>query len=163
MANLGNYDATGGQTMGERSALPAGEYVAAMVKSDQSDPNAKGNSYINCEFEVTDGEHKGRRFWSRLNLWNDNAQAVEIAQRELNSICHAVGRLRVNDTEELHGIPMRVKLGVKNDPQYGEQNTIKGYSPLNGGAGQGQHHGGGASFGGGQHSGGGKPWETPRR
>ena len=36
-----------------------------------------------------------------------------MAQRELNSICRAAGRLRVADTDELHGIPMLVKLASK--------------------------------------------------
>ena len=139
MASLGDtYSAEGGEVMGERSALPAGEYVAALVKSDKKGPNAKGNSYINCEFEVQDGQHRGRRFFTMLNLWNSNSQAVEIAQRELNSIMHACGKLRVSDTEELHGIPMRVALGVKSDPQYGDQNNVKSYAPLNSAGGQ-QH------------------------
>lgn len=131
MANLGGYDASNGKTMEERDALPAGEYVAALVKSDKKGPNDKGNSYINCEFEVQEGPHQGRRFWTRLNLWNSNSQAVEIAERELNSIMHACGKLRVDDSEELHGIPMRITLGVKTDPQYGDQNTIKKYASLN--------------------------------
>jgi hypothetical protein len=78
MAELGNYDATGGEMMGDRGALPAGDYVAALVKSDKKDANTPGNAYINCEFEVMDGAAKGRRFWTMLNLWNSNAQAVEI-------------------------------------------------------------------------------------
>jgi hypothetical protein len=142
MANLGGYDATGGQTMEDRDALPAGEYVAALVKSDKKDAKTEGNAYINCEFEVQDGDMKGRRFWTMLNLWNANAQAVEIAQRELNSIMHACGKLRVDDTEELHGIPMRVTLKVENNDTYGPQNRVKGYKPLNaapsGGGDQGQ-------------------------
>lgn len=131
MANLGNYDATGGDTMETRDALPAGEYVAALVKSDEKGPNAKGNKYVNCEFEVQDGEFQGRRFWTMLNLWNSNSQAVEIAQRELNSMMHACGRLNIQDTEELHGIPMRVKLKVENNDQYGPQNRVTGYKSLN--------------------------------
>ncbi|GAA6176907.1 DUF669 domain-containing protein [Sulfitobacter pacificus] len=132
MANLGDtYDASNGETMETRDALPAGDYVAALVKSDKKGPNDKGNSYINCEFEVTDGEAKGRRFWTMLNLWNSNSQAVEIAQRELNSMMHACGKLRISDTEELHGIPMQIKLGVRTSDQYGAQNDVKGYKPLN--------------------------------
>lgn len=133
MANIQGYDASEGKTMDERDALPAGEYIAAMVKSEKKDARKQGNAYINCEFEVTDGEFSGRRFWTMLNLWNSNSEAVEIAQRELNSICHATGKLRVNDTEELHGIPMRVKLKVQNDEQYGPQNRVTGYKPMNAG------------------------------
>lgn len=131
MANLGNYDATNGETMGDRSVLPPGEYIIAMVKSDRTQAKANpNNSYIACEFEITDGQHKSRRLWTNLNLWNDNAQAVDIAQRELNSIMHACGRLRVSDTEELHGIPMRATVVIdKNDAT---RNRIRGYQPLNG-------------------------------
>lgn len=150
MADLGTtYDATNGEMMGERGALPAGEYVAALVKSDrvQAKSNPR-NEYVSCEFEVQDGQSQGRRFWTMLNLWNDNAQAVEIAQRELNSMMHACGKLKVRSTDELHGIPMRVILGVKTDAQYGDKNTVKSYAPLNGGAAGGQTQqaaGGGAA------------------
>ena len=126
-----NYDATGQEGMSERSVLPAGEYAAAIAKADRKEAKTAGNAYINLEFEVTDGPAKGRRFWTMLNLWNSNVQAVEIAQRELTSICHAVGRLQVRDTDELLGIPMLVKLGIKSD-SYGEKNTVTGYKPLNG-------------------------------
>jgi hypothetical protein len=158
MANLGNYDATGGQTMGERDALPAGEYTAALVKSDRTQAKSNpDNSFIACEFEVMDGEHKGRRFWTNLNLWNGNAQAVDIAQRELNSVMHACGRLRIVETEELHGIPMRVKLGFqKNDAT---RNEVKGYSPLNGGGNASQQQNHSQANTGGQQASGGAPWK----
>ena len=133
MSNLGNtYDATGGQTMGSYDVLPAGEYLATICKSEVREAKSNPqNRYANLEFEVTSGEHQGKRFWTMLNLWNTNATAVEIAQREMNSICHAIGKLRITDTEELHGIPMLVKVGVRNDPNYGDQNTVKGYRPAN--------------------------------
>lgn len=130
----GQWDATHGETMGTTDALPAGEYVAAIVKSERREAKSgNGNAYINLEFEVLDGQYQGRRFWTMLNLWNHNQTAVEIAQRELNSICHAVGKLRVSDSEQLHNIPMLVKLGVRTD-DYGTQNITKGYKPMNGGA-----------------------------
>lgn len=132
MANLGGEYQAGNETMEQRDALPAGEYIAALVKSDRKEAKSgNGNAYIACEFEVQEGDCQGRRFWTNLNLWNGNSQAVEIAQRELNSIMHACGRLRVNDTEELHGIPMRVKLKLKDDAQYGPSNEVGGYKPLN--------------------------------
>ena len=135
MADLGNtFDATAVEPASERGVLPAGEYLAAIAKSDVRDAKTGGgNRYINLEFEVMDGPAKGRRFWTMLNLWNSNAQTVEIAQRELSSICHACGKLRVSDTEELHGIPMLIRLGVKTD-SYGEKNEVKGYKPTGGAA-----------------------------
>jgi hypothetical protein len=132
MASLGaTYDASQGEQMIDRSALPPGEYLAAIAKSDVG-PTKKGDGRkIDLEFEVLDGAHRGRRFWSTLNLWNPSAQAVEISQRELNTICNAVGKLRVADTEELHGIPMKVTLGFEKDS---DRTVPKGYKPATGAA-----------------------------
>lgn len=136
MANISGYtDTTDGQMAEDRSALPGGTYEAAIAKSENK-PTKKGDgSYIELEYEVQEGEHKGRRFWHTLNLENPNAQAVEIANRDLNSICHACGKLRasVQDTEELHGIPMLVTLGQKTD-SYGTKNVVRGHKPLGAGA-----------------------------
>lgn len=133
MADLGTtYDATNGETMADRSTLPPGEVVFAMVKSDRTQAKSNPrNEYVSCEFEILEGQFQGRRLWTNLNLWNDNSQAVEIAQRELNSIMHACGKLRVRSTDELHGIPMRGTVGI--DKKDATRNVIKGYAPLNGG------------------------------
>ena len=154
MASLnGMQDPTGGETSAPRDALPAGEYIAALVKSDGMETKDRSGSYIQCEFEVMDGAAKGRRFWTNLNLENRNPQAVEIAWRALNSMKHACGKLNINDTSELHGIPMRVKLRVKTDPTYGDKNEPTSFAPLNG-------HATGNVAGGQQQaaSSGGAPW-----
>jgi hypothetical protein len=133
MASLGaTYDASQGDQMSDRSVLPAGEYLAAIAKSGVSDTRKGDGRKVDLEFEVLDGPHRGRRFWSTLNLWNPSPDSVEMAQRELNSICHAVGKLRVADTEELHGIPMLVKLGFQKDNA--ARNEPKGYKPATGAA-----------------------------
>lgn len=136
MANLGgNFDATQVAPSEGFDVLPAGDYLAAIAKSEKRDAKAgNGGAYINLEFEVMDGPARGRRFWTMLNLWNANAIAVEIAQRELSAICHACGKLRVSDTEELHGIPMLVRLKIKSDKQYGDKNEVVSFKPANGAA-----------------------------
>ena len=135
MASLGaSFDATQVDPNSGYDILPAGDYLAAIAKSEKRDSKSGGGAYINLEFEVMDGPARGRRFWTMLNLWNSNAQAVEIAQRDLSAICHAAGKLRVSDTEELHGIPMLVRLTIKKDEKYGEQNRVSSYKPANGAA-----------------------------
>jgi hypothetical protein len=87
---------------------------------------------------VIEGLHQGRKIWDQLNLVNPNQQTVEIAQRALSAICHAVGQLQVNDSEQLHLRPLQVTLAVEPDsrdkhlpPQeQRKQNKIKGYAPL---------------------------------
>lgn len=160
MANLGgNFDATQVAPSEDRGGpLPAGEYLMGIVKSDKRDAKSGSGAFIELEFEVVDGPRKGARAWTRLNLWNANAQAVEIAQRDLSAICHACGKLRVSDTEELHGIPMIVRMGKRRDQP--EQTEPKGYKPANGAA-VGQFSGAGHHGAGGQQAAGGVkrgPW-----
>jgi hypothetical protein len=134
MAQLGaTFDATQVAPSEGRDVLPAGDYLAAIAVSEVRDAK-KGGKYINLEFEVVDGPAKGRRFWSMLNLWNDNSIAVDIAQRELSAICHACGKLKVSDTAELHGIPMLVRLKIKSQAGYDDKNEVSSYKPATGAA-----------------------------
>ena len=53
MASLGGtYDASQGEQMSERSALPPGEYLAAIARSDVSDTKAGTGRKVELEFEV---------------------------------------------------------------------------------------------------------------
>lgn len=143
MAQLGaTFDATQVEPSEGRdnSVLPAGDYLAAIAVSEKKD-SKKGGAYINLEFEVVDGHAKGRRFWTMLNLWNSNQIAVDIAQRDLSAICHACGKLKVSDTEELHGIPMLVRLKIKpaqkddhGNELYPAKNEVVSYKPATGAA-----------------------------
>ena len=78
---------------------------------------------------------QGRKIFDRLNLVNASAQTVEIAQRTLSAICHATGRLQVQDSAELHLIPMIADVTVMPPKHgYGESNKVH-YLPLERGAG----------------------------
>lgn len=136
MANLGGtFDATQVEPNGTYEVIPPGDYVAQITSSEMQDNSKKDGAFLKLELEILDGDQAGRKLFDRLNLVNQNAQAVEIAQRTLSAICHAVGVLTVSDSEELHLRPMSVK--VKVDPErtvngktYGPSNSIGGYKPV---------------------------------
>ena len=92
-------------------------------------PTKKGNgSYLECEFEVIEGEHKGAKFWDRLNLNNPNPDAVKIARGTLSAICRSVGVMKPSDSCELHNLPLIASVKVKKRDDNGEPaNEIKGY------------------------------------
>lgn len=107
--------------------LPTGKYLA-FVSESEIKPTQKGDgSYLQLVWEVADGEYKGRKVWDRLNLVNPNQTAVEIAYRTLSAICHAAGKITVQDSAELHGIPCVIKLKIKQSPGRDPQNEISGY------------------------------------
>ena len=93
-----------------------------------------GGQYLWLELDVLEGPLAGRKLFDRLNLVNASAQTVEIAQRTLSAICHATGRLQVQDSAELHLIPMIADVTVKPPKNgYGESNKVH-YLPLERGA-----------------------------
>ena len=82
--------------------------------------------YLWLMLDILEGPQQGRKVFDQLNLVNANPTTVEIAQRTLSAICHATGKLQVNDSEELHLIPMTIQVGVKPPKDgYGERNTIR--------------------------------------
>lgn len=108
--------------------LPAGEYLCIIVGSEQK-PTRSGNGfYLELEFEVIDGPHKGRKLWDRLNLNNPSDMAVKIARATLSAICRAVGVMQPRDSCELHDIPLVCKVRVEKRSDSDDlTNVIKGY------------------------------------
>lgn len=135
----GTFDATQVEPSGDYTPVPAGEYKAQVVASSMEENSAKTGSFLKLELEIIEGDQAGRKLFDRLNLDNPNAQAVEIAQRQLSALCHAVGRLSVSDSDDLHMIPLIAVVKVDpprsaNGKDYGPSNSIGTYKPLGGGA-----------------------------
>lgn len=111
--------------MRDFSAISAGEYIVKVTDSKYV-PNSKKNGHImKVVLEVQNKEHKGHKIFVNLNLDNPNETAVEIANNELATICDAIGKASIKDTDELMGKLMIVKLGVD-----GEQNKVNMYSSM---------------------------------
>ena len=128
-ANLNGFDARNEEPMGSFEAIPAGKYVAAIVASQMKSTKAGDGQYLELQFQVIDGEHKGRLLWARLNLTNTSEVAAKIARSELAAICQAIGVLTPNDSTELHDLPLQVTVAVKKRQDTGDlTNEIKAYA-----------------------------------
>lgn len=135
MALIGHFDATQVAPREDFSPIPVGEYVVQITDSDVK-PTSSGNGHrLELTFEVMDGEYKGRKVWANLNLDNPNPKAVEIAQRELSAICHAIGKLQVVDSQELHYKPLVIRVDIEERDGYSQRNVIKAYKAVAGGVG----------------------------
>lgn len=132
MANLGGtFDATQVEPNGDFDPVPAGEYRAMIVDSEIK-PSKAGDNMLKLTWKIDGGEYDGRLVWQNLNLWNSSPKAAEIAQRELSSICHAVGKLNVQDSEELHHLPCLVRISLRTQEGYNPQNEVKGIKAADG-------------------------------
>ncbi len=128
MATL-NFNAASVAPATAFEAIPAGTYPAIITESEMKPTRRGDGEYLQLTLQIIDGEHSGRKLWDRLNLNNPNQTAVEIAQRTLSAICHAVGVMAPQDSAELHDIPMQVKVGVEKNATDGtNSNVIKGYA-----------------------------------
>ncbi len=127
-ANLQGFDARNVEPMDSLEPVPAGKYLCAIVASEMKPTKSGNGSYLELQFQVLEGKHKGRSLWDRLNLENPSDLAVKIARSQLASICKAVGVLDPNDSTELHDLPLQVKVKLKRREDTGElTNEISGY------------------------------------
>lgn len=121
------FDATNIDTTSQYDAIPADDYEAMVTGSAMKTTRDGSGEYLELTLEIQSGQFQGRRLWDRLNLRNRNAKAVEIAQKQLAQLCHAVNVLQVQTPEQLHNRPFVMKVSVKNDPERGMSNEVKGY------------------------------------
>jgi hypothetical protein len=127
-----NFNANEVEPMTAMEAIPAGKYQAVIVESEMKSTKNGNGHFLELTFEVVEGEYKGRKVWSRLNLDNPNQTAVKIAQGELSAICRAVNVMQPKDSVELHNLPLEVTVKCKKRDDSGEiTNEIKGYAPKN--------------------------------
>lgn len=131
MADIGAFDANDVEPQQDFTPIPPGKYAAMIIESDLKPTKAGTGHFLELVWQIIDGDHEGRKVWSRLNLDNPNEKAVEIAKRELSSVCHALDKLKIADSSELHDKPCF--LNIKIDPgkgDFGPSNKIAGYSSV---------------------------------
>ena len=114
--------------MDDFTPIPVGDYKAVITESEIKPTKAGDGQYLSLRVEIIEGEFQGRIIFVILNLWNPNPKAVEIANRELATIVAAVNKPGAQNSEELHNIPMTVKVGIQpGQGEYGPSNRIKNY------------------------------------
>ena len=134
MAYIGyEFNANEVEPAAPMEVVPPGEYVVHIKNSEMKDNKAGTGQYLQLDVEIAEGEWKNRRIFARLNLDNPNPTAVEIANRELSSICHAIGVMKVRDSSQLHHKKLIAKVDVEKREKYDPQNVIKNWKPLEGG------------------------------
>lgn len=127
MASFGHtFDAASIEPSSGYDVLPPGKYLAQIVASEMRATKDGHGQYLYLEVDVLDGKYAGRKLFDRLNLVNANPDAVQIAQRTLSSICRAVGKPQVSNSEQLHLIPLIADVRVRPPKgMYGESNSIR--------------------------------------
>lgn len=116
---------------GDFGLLPVGNYQARIVGSDEYENKKKNGRIIELQWQVDGPTHAGRRLWQRLNYIHENPKAQLIASQDLKAITDACKKPHgISSTEELHGIPMMIRVKVKSEPGYEDKNEVGRAKPL---------------------------------
>lgn len=122
------------QGTGNFDPLPAGWYDVAITGAELKSTKDGNGSYIKVRYDVTGPTHQGRVVFGNLNIQNASAKAEEIGRQQLGEIMRAIGLSRVQDTDQLIGGNLSIKLEVKPaDGQYSAGNEVRGFRALAGG------------------------------
>jgi hypothetical protein len=127
-----NFDATNVAPATGIDTVPAGWYAVAIDESDLKPTKDGAGTYLQLRFNILDGQYRGRKLFTRLNIVNQNEQARTIAIAQLSAIAHAVGILHVQDSQQLHGLPLKVRVKLKPaEGQYDESNEVTSFKNIN--------------------------------
>lgn len=128
-----NFSTAGKEEMDDFSVIPPNDYNVQIVKSEVTDTKAGDGKRLNLQFKILDGEFKSRILFTGLNIVNPSPKAVEISMKELTSICKACGKAEIEDSAELHKIPLTVSVKIKPaSGNFDEQNQITKYKVYSG-------------------------------
>lgn len=131
---------TGG---GDFTPLPAGDYDVTVQDATIKTTNSGTGQYINLQCLVDGPTHVGRILFGILNIKNDSAKAEQIGRGQLGSILRALGIESLDDTDQLLGGPLNLKIiekpavfetdsNGKQVQKYPPGNEIKGYKAQGG-------------------------------
>lgn len=108
---------------GDFQPLPDGKYVVVVESAEIKKTAAGDGQMLKLQLGVTGPTHQGRKIFDNLLLVHPKPVVVEIAQERFASICNALGKPTINDTQELVGASMLARVKAK-----GDNNDVLGYS-----------------------------------
>lgn len=128
--------------------IPLGWYAAEVVGAEKKYTKAGDGAYFNLQWRILGPSHAGRIIFELVMVEHPNPQVVDIGKRSLASMLTAMGRRQMESTDDLHGQPCEIKVGLESSPGYDDKNVVKGHRALSGAGSQPQPRTGGAKRGG---------------
>ncbi len=115
------------QGTGSYDPVPEGWYDAHIVKADLNPTKDGTGQRINVRYDITGPTHQGRVVFGGINIRNKSPRAEEIGRQQLGDIARAIGLASVQDTDQLVGAPVKIKVRIKEG-----NNEVVGWKSLGG-------------------------------
>lgn len=135
MAFLGETFSTDSLPVSDRSfdLIPEGWYNATITKAELNNTKAGTGQKIDMRYDIVGPTQQGRVVFSTVNVRNQSQKAEEIGRQQLGEIMRAVGLAKIQDTDELVGgsICVRVKIRPAENG-YDARNEVSGFKSASG-------------------------------
>ena len=135
MAFLGQSFDVGSLPAGNKfDPLPPGWYTSTISGAELKRTKDQTGKYISIKYTINDPNYEGRIVFGNLNIKNKNQKAEEIARQQLGEIMRALGLARVEDTDQLVGGNLKIKLDIRTQEGYEPSNDVRGFKAIGGSA-----------------------------
>lgn len=95
--------------------LPSGTYTVVVHGAEKRDIKSGKGQGLSVAFDVIDGEHKGRRHFEFFTLKHEKEIAEQLGRKSLKRVAIACGIDRLEDTSQLVGQVLRIKVACEGD------------------------------------------------
>jgi hypothetical protein len=127
--NLMGFDASKVEPV-SFDVLPAGDYIAAIVKSEVKPTKDGSGQRLNLQLQVLEGQYKGRVLFDGINIANKSPKAQQIGQGQLSAICRAVNVQTPRDSSDLHNKPLTISVKIEKDDKGADRNVVKSHKSV---------------------------------
>ena len=93
--------------------LPEGWYDATISKAEVGNTKAGTGTKIDVRYDITGPTQQGRVIFASLNIRNPNPEAERIGREQLGELMRAIGLTKVQDSDELIGGQVCIKVKIK--------------------------------------------------
>jgi hypothetical protein len=108
--------------------MAEGEYTLKATDAELKETKKGDGAYLAVTFEVTKGEHTGRKVWQNFNIHNPSEKAQQIGREQVAAWGRAAGKPNAQDSDELMERNFQAKLGIeKGTGGYNDKNIIKSF------------------------------------
>lgn len=116
------------------NVVPKGDYQAIIVDSKKVETKDGEGAYLKLTWQILSGDQQNKKIFENVNLWlkedtDKRRTAVGIAKSHLSRICRAVNVLNPKESFELHSKPCTISVGVRDNGEFGMQNTVTNVKP----------------------------------
>lgn len=105
--------------------IPDGWYQATITKADLGMTKSGTGQKIDIRYDIVGPTMQGRVIFASVNIRNQSQKAEEIGRQQLGEIMRAIGLAKVEDTDQLIGGQVQIKIKIK-EPS--ERDKAAGYT-----------------------------------